>query len=161
MTEFDSAYQAVARSAGGCTVYLVQNRESLLRVLHSASAVDSLLGNLQCKVFCQNSSIETNEWASKLLGERWKDIISINRGTSNPGAPGIEATMSSGASSSQQRRYFVEQARFTTLKRGGPANDYQVECIVYNGGMKFSGVDEHGTPEKQPFALITFNQRDQ
>jgi hypothetical protein len=70
VTEFDAAYQAVARSAGGCTVYLVQNRESLLRVLHSPSAVDSLLGNLQCKCFCQNSSIETNDWAAKLLGEQ-------------------------------------------------------------------------------------------
>lgn len=161
VTEFDSAYQAVARSAGGCTVYLVQNRESLLRVLHSASAVDSLLGNLQCKCFCQNSSVESNEWASKLLGERWKDITTINQGTSNPGAPESEATMSSGASTSQQRRYFVEKERFTTLKRGGPANDYQVECVVYNGGMKFMGRDEHGTPELQPFTLITFDQRGQ
>lgn len=161
VTESDVAYQAVARSAAGCTAYLVQNRESLLRVLHSASAVDSLLGNLQCKCFCQNSSIETNDWAAKLLGERWRDIISMNRGTSTPGAPDVEATMSSGATSSQQRRYFVEPARFTTLKRGGPAHQYQVECIIYNGGMKFSGADEYGTPEQQPFTLITFDQRGQ
>ena len=53
VTEFDSTYQAVARSAGGCTVYLTQNRESYLRVLGNAAAVDSLLGNLQAKFFCQ------------------------------------------------------------------------------------------------------------
>jgi hypothetical protein len=161
ITEFDAAYQAVARSAGGCTVYLVQNRESLLRVLHSPSAVDSLLGNLQCKCFCQNSSIETNDWAAKLLGERWRSITSINAGRSNPTGPGLDPTLSAGASSSEQRRYFVEPARFTTLKRGGPAHNHQVECILYNGGMKFQGADEQGTPEKQPYTLITFNQRDE
>jgi hypothetical protein len=156
VSEFDAAYQAVARSAGGCTVYLVQNRESLLRVLHSPSAVDSLLGNLQCKCFCQNSSIETNDWAAKLLGERYRDIISTSGTVSS--LPGQDGGQSSGASTSEQRRYFVEPARFTTLKRGGPVHDYQVECIVYNGGMKFDGRDEQATPEKQPYTQISFDQ---
>jgi hypothetical protein len=157
VTEFDAAYQAVARSAGGCTVYLVQNRESLLRVLHSPSAVDSLLGNLQCKVFCQNSSIETNDWAAKLLGERYVNITGTNTSTT-PATNEREASHSGGLSVSEQRRYFVEPARFTTLRRGGPAHDYHVECIVYNGGMKFDGRDERGNPEKQPYTQITFDQ---
>jgi hypothetical protein len=33
VTDFDAEFQAVARSAGGCTVYLTQNRESYRRVL--------------------------------------------------------------------------------------------------------------------------------
>lgn len=70
VTKFDAEYQAVARSAAGCTVFLTQNRESYRRVLGNTDAVDSLLGNLQAKFFCQNSG-ETNEWAAKLLGERW------------------------------------------------------------------------------------------
>ena len=73
VTRFDAEYQAVARSAGGCTVYLTQNRESYRRVLGNSDAVDSLLGNLQAKFFCQNSG-ETNEWAARLLGERWIPI---------------------------------------------------------------------------------------
>jgi len=159
VTEFDAEYQAVARSAGGCTVYLVQNRESLLRALHSAAAVDSLLGNLQCKCFCQNSSTETNQWASKLLGERYKSIMTINAGRSNPQLLEAVPTTSSGASSSQQRRYYVEPARFTTLKRGGPRHGYQVECLVYNGGATFDGFDDDGQREQLPYTLITFNQR--
>ena len=79
VTDFDAEYQAVARSAGGCTVYLTQNRESYRRVLGNSDAVDSLLGNLQAKFFCQNSG-ETNEWAAKLLGERWMDVTSTNVG---------------------------------------------------------------------------------
>ena len=60
----------------------------------------------------------------------------------------------SGVSRSEQRRFFVEPAVFTTLKRGGPLHNYQVEAIVYNGGNVFgSGA------EALPYKLITFNQR--
>src|SRR6185295_9636943 len=108
--------QAVARSASGCTVFLTQNRESYRRVLGDADAVDSLLGNLQAKFFCQNSG-DTNEWAAKLLGERWLNITGTNVGQSrgenaqNAGSSG----QSSGVTRSEQRRYFVEPSRFTTL----------------------------------------------
>jgi hypothetical protein len=56
--------QAVARSAGGCTVYLTQTREAMRRVLGNSDTTDALLANLQAKFFCQNTG-DTNEWASK------------------------------------------------------------------------------------------------
>lgn len=143
VSNFDAEYQAVARSAGGCTVYLTQNRESYRRVLGNDDAVDSLLGNLQAKFFCQNSG-DTNEWAAKLLGERWVQVSGTNVSRNDQGASG-------GVSRSEQRRYFVEPAQFTTLKRGGDAYSFQVECIVYKGGHLFGG--------GLPFRLLTFNQR--
>jgi hypothetical protein len=154
VTDFDTQYQAVARSAGGCTVYLTQNRESYRRVLGNTDAVDSLLGNLQAKFFCQNSG-ETNEWAAKLLGERWMTITSTNAGQSrNDGTQMAgEGSHSAGVSRNDQRRYFVEPSVFTTLKRGGPLHNFQVEAIVYNGGHLFGGGSE-----ALPFKLITFNQ---
>jgi hypothetical protein len=157
VSSFDAEYQATARSAGGCTVYLTQNRESYRRVLGNYDAVDSLLGNLNCKMFCQNSSTETNEWAAKLLGERWLQITGTNFGQSrgdgsNTGSN--SGSHSSGVNRSEQRRYFVEASRFTTLKRGGAKNNYQVETIVYNGGHLF----DDGC-EQQPFRMLTFNQR--
>ena len=154
VTKFDSEYQAVARSAGGCTVFLTQNRESYRRVLGNADAVDSLLGNLQAKFFCQNSG-ETNEWAAKLLGERWLKITSTNAGQSrNDGGQTPEnGNNSAGVSRADQRRFFVEPSFFTTLKRGGPLHNNQVEAIVYNGGHLFA----HGN-EALPYRLITFNQ---
>lgn len=151
VTKFDSEFQAVARSAGGCTVYLTQNRESYRRVLGDNDAVDSLLGNLQAKFFCQNSG-DTNEWASKLLGERYINITGLNTGR------GAEGSASSGVNRSEQRRYFVEPATFTTLKRGGPKNNYQVQAIVYNGGHQFPTIVD-GKEELLPYKLITFNQR--
>jgi hypothetical protein len=151
VSNFDAEYQAVARSAGGCTVYLTQNRESLRRVLGNDDTVDSLLGNLQAKFFCQNSG-DTNEWAAKLLGERWINVLSSNVGR------GAEGGASSGISRSEQHRYFVEPARFATLKRGGPNNSFQVECIVYNGGQQFLGINSEGKQELLPFKMLTFNQ---
>ena len=155
VSEFDSEYQAVARSAGGCTVYLTQNRESYKRVLGNADAVDSLLGNLQAKFFCQNSG-DTNEWAAKLLGERWLKVTSTNVGQSQHEHHGgtRDGGNSSGVTRSDQRRYFVEPARFTTLKRGGEKHNFTVEAIVYNGGHVF----ENGG-EQLPYKLISFNQK--
>lgn len=155
VTDFDSEFQAVARSAAGCTVYLTQNRESYRRVLGNSDAVDSLLGNLQAKFFCQNSG-ETNEWAAKLLGERWVKITSTNVGNSQNENAQAQANSghTAGVSRSEQRRYFIEPSSFTTLKRGGARHDFKVESIVYNGGHLFPG-----EREALPYKMITFNQR--
>src|SRR6202034_578767 len=110
VSRFDAEYQAVARSAGGCTVYLTQNRESFRRVLGDDDAVDSLLGNMQCKIFCQNSG-DTNEWAAKLLGERWIHVTSTNVGQNRADDIRSEGGHQSGVSRSEQRRYFVEPSR--------------------------------------------------
>lgn len=156
VTRFDPEYQAVARSAGGCTVYLTQNRESFRRALKNYDAVDSLLGNLQCKVFCQNAG-ETNEYAARLLGERWMMVSSINVGQQAAAAAMLmqqQGNFNSGLSRAEQRRLFVEPASFTTLKRGGPQCDFQVEAIIYNGGNQF----QCGT-ELLPYIKLTFNQK--
>lgn len=156
ISKFDSEYQAVARSASGCTVYLTQNRESYLRVLGNENTVDSLLGNLQAKFFCQNSG-KTNEWASELLGKRWvwKNSTSVGQQRQdNVAMPQESNRNTSGVQRSEQERLYVEASEFTTLKRGGAMNDFQVEAIVYNGGYQFA----NGGNERLPYKLITFNQ---
>jgi hypothetical protein len=156
ISKFDAEYQSVARSAGGCTVYLTQNIESFRRVLKNNDAVDSLLGNLQALFFCANTGT-TNEWASKLMGERWIKISSTNVGQQqNTGNMPLQprSDFNSGLSRSEQRRFFVEPATFTTLKRGGPLYDFEVECICYKGGHIF-----HEGNEALPYKKITFNQK--
>ena len=142
VSDFDAEYQAVARSAGGCTVYLTQNRESYRRVLGNDDAVDALLGNLQAKFFCQNSG-DTNEWAAKLLGERYISVTGTNVSRSEQG-------MTGGVSRNEQRRYYVEPAQFTTLRRGGEVNNFLVDAVVYKGGAVFDGL---------PYKLLTFSQK--
>jgi hypothetical protein len=119
--------------------------------LGNGSAVDSLLGNLQAKFFCQNSG-DTNEWASKLLGERWTHTIGTTIGSSESGKD--NSGSSSGINRNEQKRHFVEPARFTILKRGGAANNFQVEAIVYNGGHRFPS-----NGESLPYKFLTFNQK--
>lgn len=155
ISKFDSEYQAVARSAAGCTVYLTQNRESFRRVLGNDDAVDSLLGNLQAKFFCQNSG-DTNEWATKLLGKRWVHITSTSVGQSSQESVTAKGSQNSGVSRSEDARNYVEPSRFTTLKRGGEAYNYQVEAIVYNGGTLFTSGPGN---EPLPYHLLTFNQK--
>ena len=152
VTAFDAEYQATARSAGGCTVFISQNRESYRRVLGNTDAVDSLLANCTGKIFCQSIG-ETAEWASKLLGERWLKITSTNAGQSHGNGILADGNSTAGVSRSEQRRLFVEPSMFTTLKRGGPPHKFQVEAIVYNGGHLFSNGGE-----ELPYRLITFNQ---
>lgn len=155
ISDFDAEYQAVARSAAGCTVYLTQNRESFRRVLGNDDTVDSLLGNLQNKFLCQNSSVSTNKWAADLLGERYIDVTSVNSGLS--GANPTERSRSSGTSISEHKRYYVEPAFFATLKRGGGVYGNQVECFVYKGGQLFELKTARGS-EVVPYKLLTFNQ---
>lgn len=133
VSRFDAEYQAVARSAGGCTVYLTQNRESYRRVLKDDDSVDALLGNLQCKIFCQNTG-GTNEWAAGLLGEAWMQVYGSSIGHQQGHTDQGHGTPSAGVTISEQRKFLVEPSRFTTLRRGGPKNNFLVDCIVYNGG---------------------------
>lgn len=159
VSKFDSEYQAVARSAGGCTVYLTQNIESFRRVLKNDDAVNSLLGNLQAKFFCQQSSSETNEWAAKLFGQRYIRITSTSANVSPVAQlflpPNKQAQQNAGIGRAEDKRFYVEPAVFTTLKRGGPSFNFQVECIVYNGGHLFG----NGSGERLPYRMLTFNQR--
>ena len=159
ITERDAEYQAVARSAGGCTVYLTQQREGIRRVLHSDDATENLLANLQTKIFCQNTGA-TNTWAADLLGERYVMITSTGLGRSGmQGEVGnigmiADSSTSANVSRSEQKRFFVEPSRFTTLKRGGAGNDFSVEAIVYCGGRLF---ERDG--EALPCKVLMFRQR--
>lgn len=158
VTRFDAIYQAVARSAGGCTVYLTQNRESFRLALGSDDAVDALLGNLQLKCFCQNGSPGTNGWASGLMGERWLEVSSRTGGATGNSLGNIDGrvTASSGFSTSHQRRNYVEPVEFATLRRGGEHNGFLVDCLVYNGGERYPSADGL---EEVPYKFLTFNQR--
>ena len=60
--------------------------------------------------------------------------------------------------SSEQRRYYIEPSRFTTLKRGGALHNFQVEAVVYNGGTRFPN-SIGGREEFLPYRILTFNQK--
>jgi type IV secretory system conjugative DNA transfer VirD4/TraG family protein len=151
----DAEYVAVARSSRGATIFLVQNRESFRRVLGDNDAVDSLLANLQAKFFCANTG-DTNEWASRILGQHWMQVIGTTASQSREESTQdlAKGGHNSGVNRNEQLRNFVEPSRFTTLKRGGALYNFQVEALVYNGGNLFT----HDKGSVLPWRLLTFNQ---
>ena len=145
----DSAFKAVARASGGCTVYLAQNINQYRKRLGDNDAFESFISNLQTKFFHQVTG-PTAKWAAELLGERWEHIAGWTSGSTTPAALEAQGSTSGSASLSEQRRYYVEPARFTTLKRGGVAYGCEVTAICYKGGHIFS--------DGNPYIELSFDQ---
>jgi len=139
--DFDPEFQAVARSSRACTVYLTQNLGMYKKALGEGSdnAVEAFLGNLQTKVFHQNSSTETNEWAAELFAKDWMTKTGTNSGFSGGGA-------SAGQNTTQEMNYQVPPITFTRLARGGPQSNRIVEGILYKGGTVFKATGMNFLP---------------
>ncbi len=136
--DLDPEFQAVARSAKACTVYLTQNLGMYKKALGEGSdnAVEAFLGNLQTKIFHQNSSTETNEWAADLFAKEWMTKRGTQSGFSQGGA-------SSGNSTTMDMHHQVPPITFTRLATGGPRNGFIVEGIVYKGGTTFNATGKN------------------
>ncbi len=132
VTEYDMQFQATARSSKACTVYLTQNLPNYYAVMGGAQSkyrVDSLIGNLQTKIWHANSDPTTNEHAAETIGKSWQI-----RQTSGESFGGDYFNVSS--SKSESFDYDVPPQSFTKLRKGGASNDYTVEAVVFqNGGI--------------------------
>lgn len=126
VTSEDTVFQQTARSKKAATVYLTQNLANYYAVMDKPS-VDSLLGNLQTKVFHANSDPTTNSWAESLFGQEKQELSTSGQSV------GASAQMSQGTS--QQYLPLVPAVLFLDLKRGGAEG--VVEAIVFNGGEKW------------------------
>ena len=127
----DSDFQTTARSSRACTVYLTQNLPNYYATVGDEHRVDALLGNLNTKIFHRNSDQKTNNWAAELFAKSWQSqhSFSTNQGQDQQG--------SHGSSHSKALEYEVLQQEFSRLRVGGPASDYLVDSIIYQGGRIF------------------------
>lgn len=145
-TSTDTYFQSTARSARGLTVYATQTIPSFYSEMGgdgtARAKVDSLLGNLQTRIACQNLDVATNTWHSDSIGK----IIVTRHGRSftiNPGSnDGLLARLagnrqSENNSESEHLDYDLQPRAFTGLKRGGPPNRNVVEAIVVAAGERF------------------------
>ena len=130
ISSFDYQFQAVARSARACTVYLSQNISNYYSVLGSQGRdeANALLGNFQTKVFHANGDHATNQYAADLISQAWTTTASVNSNTQDKG----DGSHGSGLSESVQ--YKVLPSEFTTLRKGGPANNLEVDGVLFEGG---------------------------
>ncbi len=129
ISSFDYQYQAVARSARACTVYLTQNISNFYSVLgaRGRDETHAFLGNLTTKIFHAQSDHSTNQYAADLISQQWSTVFNYSMSRSNNSA-------NSSAGGSQNLQYKVLPGEFTTLRQGGPHNRQEVDAIVYQGG---------------------------
>jgi hypothetical protein len=129
-TDYDMQFQATARSSRACTVYLTQNLPNYYAEMggeHSRHRVNSLVGNLQTKIFHANSDPETNNYASEVIGKSWHIRRSAGQ---NVGGQSVNLSQSVNESFD----YDVIPQTFTKLAKGGAMNGRQVEGIVFQNG---------------------------
>jgi type IV secretory pathway TraG/TraD family ATPase VirD4 len=136
----DAAFQAKARSARACTVYLTQSVPSYTKSL-GAAATDTLLGNLQTKIFHANGDPQTNAWAEKLFGHETRHRHSRSQTTGSF----VNESQTVGTSESREPR--IEAAEFTLLKKGG---DGVVEAIVFQAGKTWKASGKNYLRTKFP-----------
>lgn len=145
--EYDPDYQATARSSRIATVYISQNLPNYYACMGGAKSeykVKSFLGTLATKIFHANADVETNRYASELIG----DVGYEETATS--------ATASGQFSSSRTKSLKYDKAvrpeAFVKLKTGGPINNQIVEGYIHlQGNPLTSGLN---------YSKINFKQKD-
>ena len=133
-TEYDMQFQATARSSRACTVYLTQNLANYYAEMggtHSKYRVDSLIGNLQTKIWHSNSEPETNSAASETIGKSWQTRFSTSESVAGGG-------FTMGQSEQHSFDYDVIPQAFTKLRKGARLNNYKVEAYIFQNGRVWS-----------------------
>ncbi len=130
VTEYDMQFQATARSTMACTVYLTQNLPNYYAEMggeHSKYRVDSLIGNLQTKIWHANADPMTNENAAEIIGKSWQKRKSTGESFG-------ERSFNLSSGEQESFDFDVPPQTFTKLKKGGKLNDKIVEAVVFQNG---------------------------
>lgn len=128
--EYDPEYQATARSSRIATVYISQNLPNYHANMGGAKSefrVKSFLGTLGTKIFHANADIETNRYASELIGD------GMFEETSETATAAGQFSASTTKSIKYQR--ILRPEDFTRLKTGSPQNNFIVEGYMHVQGM--------------------------
>ncbi|MHC5542686.1 type IV secretory system conjugative DNA transfer family protein, partial [Singulisphaera rosea] len=144
VTSYDMQFQTTARSSRVATVLLSQNLSNFYAALgggdRGKAEADSLLANLNTKIFHANGDPVTNEWASTLVG-RTRQFF-VNGGNSYQTVdmlsfPWMRSLPSINAGISESFEFELQPSVFTALRRGGFANHGEVDGIIFQGGRRF------------------------
>jgi hypothetical protein len=156
----DHQFQTTCRASRVATVLLTQSIGNLRAALGGSgqgeAATDSLLGNLNTKCLHANGDPVTNEWAASLIGRSRQFLVNASSQQQPQGLlaqwAGLRSFPSTSAGISEQVDFEVQPKRFTTLRRGGVANQRQVDAIVFQGGKRFRANGKTWLP-------VTFQQQ--
>jgi type IV secretory pathway TraG/TraD family ATPase VirD4 len=82
LTSYDMQFQTICRAARAATVLISQNLSNYYAVLGGSdkgnAVADSLLGNLNLKIFHANGDHVTNEWMANMIGRTRVLVASSN-----------------------------------------------------------------------------------
>lgn len=127
--EHDPVFQATARSSRIATVYITQNLPNYFAAMggqNGHAKVSGFLGTMATKFFHANADIETNRYASDLVGQMYFE--KMDRGI----------TASESFSASRNISINLEQVfrpeDFVTLRGGSAMNNFCVEAIAHRQG---------------------------
>lgn len=145
ITSYDALFAATSRSSKCATVIMTQNLDSIVSRFpaHTGKTeAQALLGNFNLKIFCAQDHVETNEWASKMIGEEWITRSNVNANL------GRDGNVSAGTN--EQRRFLVDPITFMRLLKGGRENNGRVQALCFRSGRPFSNNLNH--------VIVNFNQ---
>lgn len=134
----DTEFQTTSRSCNVSTFYITQNLSNLFMNMGGANAdhrVKSFLGTLSTKLFHNNTHVETNRWASELIGQRWVEDASSNESYGKG--------FSFGEGKSWKLESWVRPEEFLKLRTGSPSNQYIVEGYLLLAGKTFHNGNNH------------------
>lgn len=134
ITVRDLAFQLTARSKCAATVYLTQNLPNYYALLKGAdnrSIADSLVGNLQTKIFHANGDPTTNKWAQELFGDAMTRMRSASTTLSGDRTVG----------SSESVVPVVLGQEFSRLRKGGSAHGGVIDAYVFQAGRVWDPED--------------------
>jgi len=146
ITNHDMLFQQTARTKRAATVYLTQNISNYYAQFtgrNGTATADSLVGNLQTKIFHANGDPVTNEWAERLFGKDRRLLQSQSQSLQDMSKAVHESILP-----------VVPTVTFPTLRKGGPP-DGRVEAVIFQGGRLWEA-----TSSKYPHVLkAVFRQK--
>ena len=133
----DVSFQSTARSSRACTVYLTQMLPSYTDNI--GSMTNALLGNLQTKIFHQNSDYSTNQYASEMIGKSFQKRKTSNYNSGQNNLNRLyenenQDKSSYGVSTTEILEYEFLPIEFSKLAKGSWEYENVVEGLVYQGG---------------------------
>ncbi len=147
VTSGDMQFQTTCRAARVATVMLTQNISNFYAALGSGekgrAEADSLFANLNTKSFHAQGDPVTNDWAASIIG-RSRQFLTNASNSFEPGdnwtrTLGLGGEPRSTCGVSETIDFEVQPRAFTTLRKGGPANDWMVDGYLFQGGRRFRG----------------------
>lgn len=155
----DPLFQSTCRAFRVANVVLSQNVSNFYATLGEGekgkALCDSLFGNLNLKIFHANSDPVTNEWASTIIGKTRQFMMNASNSYQPAdwflSLPNMEMPQAS-SGISEQWDFEVPQSTFTQLRTGGPANNWEVDAIIFFNGLCFNATG-------RPWTKAIFKQK--